>query len=128
MTSLFSGNEESLKEVIEQFINQVLEQQQTKADQRLNLMNARKSQGMRNGYKERGLTTEVKTLTLRVPQIRDGIFSIDYSLSKKRKGVNCHLDGDGRKWPFDQKARQDNGGALRDTCSASTVSRALQRP
>ena len=79
MTSLFSGNEESLKEVIEQFINQVLEQQQTKADQRLNLMNARKSQGMRNGYKERGLTTEVKTLTLRVPQIRDGIFTIDYS-------------------------------------------------
>jgi putative transposase len=28
---------------------------------------------MRNGYKERHLTTEVKTLTLRVPQIRDGI-------------------------------------------------------
>jgi len=28
---------------------------------------------MGNGYKERGLTTEVKTLTLRVPQVRDGI-------------------------------------------------------
>jgi len=34
LTSLFSGNDESLKEIIEQFINQVLEQQRTKADQR----------------------------------------------------------------------------------------------
>ncbi|MGB3996168.1 MAG: transposase [Acetomicrobium sp.] len=64
-------------------------------------MNAWKSQGMRDGYKERGLTTRVGTLTLRVPEIRDGIFSIDYSLSKKRKSINCYLDGDGRKWPFD---------------------------
>jgi len=43
-------------------------------------------------------------------------------LPKKRKSIDCHLDGDGRKWSFDQKGRQDNGGALRDTCSASTIS------
>ena len=50
------------------------------------LTNARKKRGMRNGYKERHLTTEVKTLTLRVPQIRDGIFTIDYlSATKEAK-------------------------------------------
>jgi len=41
---------------------------------------------MRNGYKERHLTTEVKALTLRVPKIRDGIFTIDYlSATKEAK-------------------------------------------
>ncbi len=33
---------------------------------------------MRNGYKERRLTTRVGALTLKVPQIRNGVFTIDY--------------------------------------------------
>jgi|LFRM01.2.fsa_nt_gb uncharacterized membrane-anchored protein len=39
---LFSGNDESLKKILKQFVNQILEQQRTKADQRESLTNAPK--------------------------------------------------------------------------------------
>jgi len=75
-----------LKKVVEQFTNQLLEQQRTKANRCKALRTHGKKRGMRNGYKERHLTTEVKALTLRVPKIRDGIFTIDYlSATKEAK-------------------------------------------
>ena len=74
---LFSGNDESLREVIEQFVNQVLEQQRTEQINAEPYERTEQRRGMRNGYKERGLTTRVGTLTLRVPQIRNGIFTTD---------------------------------------------------
>ncbi|MEG3065229.1 hypothetical protein [Acetomicrobium sp.] len=42
MHLLFSGNDESLKKILKQFVNQILEQQRTKADQRESLTNAPK--------------------------------------------------------------------------------------
>lgn len=83
---LFSGNDESLKKVVEQFTNQLLEQQRTEQINAKAYERTDERKGMRNGYKERHLTTEVKTLTLRVPQIRDGIFTMDYlSATKEAK-------------------------------------------
>jgi len=74
---LFSGNDESLKKVVEQFTNQLLEQQRTEQINAEPYERTDERKGMRNGYKERHLTTRVGTLTLRVPQIRDGIFTTD---------------------------------------------------
>ncbi len=95
MTSLFSCNDENLKKVVEQFTNQLLEQQRTKTDRCKALRTHGKKRGMRNGYKERHLTTRVGTLTLRVPQIRDGIFTVDYLsaivLPKKQKALIATL-------------------------------------
>ncbi len=71
---LFSCNDESLKKVVEQFTNQLLEQQRTEQINAEPYERTEERKGMRNGYKERHLTTRVGTLTLRVPQIRDGIF------------------------------------------------------
>jgi putative transposase len=71
---LFTSDRQ-LAHLLEAILNQVLEAQvgeQLHAE-RYELTEER--QGYRNGYKPRQLTTRVGTLTLRVPQVREGGFS-----------------------------------------------------
>jgi putative transposase len=62
----------------------------TIAHQRTEQINAEKyerteeRQGYRNGYKTRKLTTRVGTITLRIPQIRNGVFSTDLFMRYQR--------------------------------------------
>jgi transposase-like protein len=61
----------------EQVLNQVLDAQMTDHLQAKPYERTDRRRAYRNGYKPRRLTTRVGTLTLRVPQARDGSFSTD---------------------------------------------------
>lgn len=78
LKGLFLGNrEESVAILLEQVINAVLNKQ---ASEQLNAQPYERCEDRltyRNGYRERGLTTRVGTLTLRIPKFRDGTFSTE---------------------------------------------------
>jgi transposase-like protein len=61
----------------EEILNQVLDAQMTEHLQAKPYERTDRRRAYRNGYKPRQLTTRVGTLTLRVPQARDGSFSTD---------------------------------------------------
>ena len=76
LVALLSEND-AIADLLGTVLNQVLEAQMTEhlgADK--HEQNAER-QGYRNGYRERKLYTRVGTLTLRVPQTRDGSFSTE---------------------------------------------------
>jgi transposase-like protein len=73
---LFSGDSQ-LAQLLESILNQVLEAQVTEQVQAERNERTDERQGYRNGYKPRRLTTRVGTLTLRVPQVRQGGFTTE---------------------------------------------------
>jgi putative transposase len=74
---LFSSNDEGMKGLLKQIIDQILEQQRTEQLNADEYERTEERRGYRNGYKPRKLTTRVGTITLRVPQVRNGVFSTD---------------------------------------------------
>src|SRR5260221_14711645 len=73
---LFRG-ESQLGQLLEAVLNQVLEAQVAEQLQAAPYERTEERQGYRNGYKPRQLTTRVGRLTLRVPQVREGVFSTE---------------------------------------------------
>ena len=76
LQQLFSG-EKQLGQLVEAVLNQVLEAQVAEQLQAAPYERTEQRQGYRNGYKPRRLTTRVGRLTLRVPQVREGVFSTE---------------------------------------------------
>lgn len=74
---LFSSNDTGLRELLTQVLDQILEQQRTEQINAEHYERTDERQGYRNGYKPHKLVTRVGTITLRVPQIRNGVFSTD---------------------------------------------------
>lgn len=74
---LFSSNDEGMKNLLEQILNQILEHQRTEQVNAEEYERTEQRQGYRNGYKPRKLTTRVGTITLKIPQIREGVFSTE---------------------------------------------------
>ena len=72
-----SSGENSLGQLLEAVVNQVLEAQLSEQLQAAPYERTEERQGYRNGYKPRTLTTRVGRLALRVPQVREGTFSTD---------------------------------------------------
>jgi putative transposase len=68
---LFTGDRQ-LAQLLENILNQVLEAQVSEQLQAERYERTDERHGYRNGYKPRLLTTRVGTLTLRVPQVREG--------------------------------------------------------
>jgi len=66
-----------MREILTNILDQILEQQRTEQVKAGEYERTDDRQVYRNGYKPRRLTTRVGTITLRVPQIRNGIFSTD---------------------------------------------------
>ena len=75
MQRLFGDNEQ-LRQLLESVVNQVLEAQMSEHLRAEPYERTEERRGYRNGYKPRQFTTRVGTLHLRVPQARDGSFSI----------------------------------------------------
>jgi transposase-like protein len=73
---LFSEDSQ-LAQLLESILNQVLEAQVSEQLQAGRYERSDERQGYRNGYRPRHLTTRVGTLTLRVPQVREGGFSTE---------------------------------------------------
>jgi putative transposase len=73
---LFSCDSQ-LGQLVEAVLNQVLEAQVSEQLQAAPYERTDQRQGYRNGYKPRRLTTRVGRLVLRVPQVRDGVFSTE---------------------------------------------------
>jgi putative transposase len=71
---LFTSDRQ-LAHLLEAILNQVLEAQVGEQLHAERYERTEERQGYRNGYKPRQLTTRVGTLTLRVPQVREGGFS-----------------------------------------------------
>jgi transposase-like protein len=71
---LLSGDSQ-LGQLLETVLNQVLEAQVSEQLQATPYERTEQRQGYRNGYKPRRLTTRIGRLVLRVPQVRDGVFS-----------------------------------------------------
>ena len=71
---LFTSDRQ-LAHLLEAILNQVLDAQMSEQLQAERYERMEQRQGYRNGYKPRQLTTRVGTLTLRVPQVREGGFS-----------------------------------------------------
>jgi transposase-like protein len=71
------ASDEGMAALVEQVLNQVLDAQMTEHLQAKPYERTERRRAYRNGYKPRQLTTRVGTLTLRVPQARDGSFSTD---------------------------------------------------
>ena len=67
--------DDGLKELIEEVLNQILEAQATEAIGAERYERIESRQGYRNGYRERKLIARIGTLSLRIPQIREGVFS-----------------------------------------------------
>ncbi len=76
LADLFSGDR-GLAPLLEQALNQLLKAQATEQLHALPYERSEGRQGMRNGYKPRQLTTRVGTISLQVPQFRDGTFSTE---------------------------------------------------
>ncbi len=66
-----------MNQLVEQVLNQVLEAQVGEQLGAARYERSDERQGYRNGVRLRQLTTRVGTLTLRVPQVRDGHFSTE---------------------------------------------------
>lgn len=73
---LFSGDSQ-LAQLLESILNQVLDAQVSEQLHAGRYERTEERQGYRNGYKPRQLTTRVGTLTLHVPQVREGSFSTE---------------------------------------------------
>lgn len=73
---VFSGDNQ-LGQLLEAVLNQVLDAQVSEQLQAEPYERTSERQGYRNGYKPRRLTTRVGRLTLRVPQVREGVFSTE---------------------------------------------------
>jgi putative transposase len=71
---LFTSDHQ-LAQLLESILNQVLEAQVSEQVQAQRYERTDERQGYRNGSRARQLTTRVGTLTLRVPQVREGGFS-----------------------------------------------------
>lgn len=71
------GADSQLAPLVEAILNQVLDAQVSEQLQAERYERTDERQGYRNGYKPRSLTTRVGTLTLRVPQVREGTFSTE---------------------------------------------------
>ena len=76
LQQLFVGKGQ-LAHLVEAVLNQVLEAQVTEHLQAAPYERTEERRGYRNGYKPHHLTTRVGTLTLRVPQVREGQFSTE---------------------------------------------------
>ncbi len=77
LSSLMSGRQEGVTELLETVLNQVLDAQ---AEEQLGAGRYERSEGRtgyRNGYRFRQIYSRVGPLTLRVPQFRDGSFSTE---------------------------------------------------
>ncbi len=71
------GGDGQMARLLEQLLNQVLEAQVTEQLQAAPYERTEQRQGYRNGYKPRRLTSRIGTLSLRVPQVREGQFSTE---------------------------------------------------
>jgi len=71
------SHDQGMKLLLEQVLNQVLEAQMTEHVGAEPYERTERRRTYRNGYRPRRLTTRVGTLTLRVPQSRDGSFSTE---------------------------------------------------
>ena len=67
--------DDGLKGLVQEVLNQVLEAQATEAVGAERYERSEGRQGYRNGYRERKLIARIGALSLRIPQIRDGVFS-----------------------------------------------------
>lgn len=76
LQELFVGKGQ-LAQLVEAVLNQVLQAQVTEQVQAAPYERTEERRGYRNGYKPHQLTTRVGTLTLRVPQVREGQFSTE---------------------------------------------------
>jgi transposase-like protein len=76
LQQLFVGKGQ-LAHLVESILNQVLQAQVTEQLQAAPYERTDERRGYRNGYKPHHLTTRVGTLTLRVPQVREGQFSTE---------------------------------------------------
>jgi len=74
---LISGDDKGISMLLREALNQILEHQRTEQIEAARYERTETRQGLRNGYKPRKLNTRVGTLNLRVPQIRDGVFSTE---------------------------------------------------
>lgn len=79
LQGLLSGTaaESGMNKLVEQVLNQVLEAQVSEQLGAGRYERSEERHGYRNGVRPRQLTTRVGTLTLRVPQVRDGSFSTE---------------------------------------------------
>lgn len=76
MQRLF-GADSQLAPLLEAIVNQVLDAQVSEHLGAERYERTDERQGYRKGYKSRQLTTRVGTLTVRVPQVREGSFSTE---------------------------------------------------
>ena len=76
LVALFTKNE-AMSTLLESALNQVLEAQMVEHLGAERYEHSEERVGYRNGYRERTIYTRVGTLTLRVPQTRDGSFSTE---------------------------------------------------
>lgn len=67
--------DDGLKELIQEVLNQILEAQATEVVGAEKYERSEGRQGYRNGYRERKIIARIGTLTLRIPQLREGVFS-----------------------------------------------------
>jgi putative transposase len=74
---LISGDDKGISMLLREALNQILEHQRTEQIEAARYERTETRRGLRNGYKPRKLNTRVGTLNLRVPQIRDGVFSTE---------------------------------------------------
>jgi len=78
------GGDGQMAHLLEQVLNQVLEAQVTDHLQAAPYERTEQRQGYRNGDKPRQFTTRVGTLSLRVPQVREGQFSTELFARSQR--------------------------------------------
>lgn len=71
------SKKEGLSDLVESVLNQVLDHQMKEHVGAGRYEHSEERQGYRNGYRTRQLYTRIGTLTLRVPQTRDGSFSTE---------------------------------------------------
>lgn len=71
------SNNEGFSALLEDVLNQILEAQMTDHLEAERYEHSEQRQGYRNGSRVRQLSTRIGTLTLRVPQTRDGSFSTE---------------------------------------------------
>lgn len=76
LKDLFTGDE-GMALLVEEVLNQVLDAQMTDHLRAAPYERTERRRAYRNGYRPRKLATRVGTLTLRVPQARDGSFSTE---------------------------------------------------
>jgi putative transposase len=78
--ALFHGDD-GVRVLMEKVVNQILQAQATEQLRAAPEERTEERQGYRNGTRARKLTTRVGTLTLRIPQLREGQSSTDCPVS-----------------------------------------------